>query len=152
MTPQDLSPLLARHPFAEGFDDGHLALLLGCARNLAFRDGERVIRSGEPADALYLVRSGRIALSYHGADTHETAEGGEAFGVSWLFPPYRWDLDGSAAGPVRVIKFDGACLRQKCEKDEAFGYRLVSRMLFYQHRRLERAHLALLDVYGGGQK
>jgi CRP/FNR family transcriptional regulator, cyclic AMP receptor protein len=151
----DLSPLLREHPFCRGMSEAAVALLTGCARNVRYADGEVLFRAHEAADSTYLIRQGRVALELHGAGERpvrlETAEEGELVGWSWLFPPYRWHFDAVAVGPVRALQLDGACLRNKCEADPAFGFDLTRRILVQVQQRLERSRLQALDVYGGGR-
>ena len=149
---QPLERLLAEVPVFEGLDAGAMRLIAECAGNVRFERGERIMRRGEPADAFYLVRHGSVALETYvparGAITIETLEIGEVLGWSWLFPPYRWHLDARALTLVRATAFDGACLRDKCRRDPALGYELMSRFAQILIERLQWTRLRLLDVYG----
>jgi CRP-like cAMP-binding protein len=111
-----------------------------------------LFREGDPADAFYVVRRGRVALELfvpnRGALTVETIEPGEVVGWSWLFPPHRWHFDGRAAEPVRAIAVDGACLRGKCDADPALGYDLIGRFSQVMLERLQATRLRLADLYG----
>ena len=78
----------------------------------------------------------------------ETLGPGEVVGWSWLFEPYRWQFDGRAVAPTRVVAFDGACLRGKCEADHELGYELMRRFVASVIERLQATRLQLLDVYG----
>ena len=69
-------------------------------------------------------------------------------GWSWLFAPYRWQLDGRAVQPCELIAFDGACLRGKCETDHELGYQLMRRFAANLVARLQATRFQLLDVYG----
>ena len=155
MSVSDLTPVLRRHPFCEGMGEDTLALLSGCAENVRFADGERLFRADSPADSSYLLRAGRVAYELHaggvGTVLLETAEEGELVGWSWLFPPYRWHFDAVAVGPVRALRLDGSCLRNKCEADPAFGFDLTRRILIQAQQRLERSRMQALDVYGGAR-
>jgi CRP-like cAMP-binding protein len=138
-------------PVFAGLADADAAQLAGCARTTGWNDGETLFREGDPADAFYLVRRGRVALELfvpnRGPLTIETIEPGEVVGWSWLFPPYRWHFDGRAVGPVRAIQLDGACLRDKCNADPAFGYELMRRFSQVMLERLQATRLRLADVY-----
>ena len=150
---QTLDELIAGAPVFTGLRPEDLALIAGCARNVAFEAGELLFREGEPADTFYVVRRGRVSLELHtperGGLVIETIEPGEVVGWSWLFEPYVWHFDARAAGPVRAIAFDGACLRGKCEDDKALGYELMKRFAQVMIDRLQHARVRLLDVYGG---
>ncbi len=148
---ETLERLLREHPFLKTMEDRHLEFMTGCAANVRFAAGQFLFKEGDPADAAYLVREGRVALEIHapgrGSTLIATIEGGQVFGWSWLFPPYRWHFEARAVEPVRAITFKGDCLRSKCEADHDLGYELLKRLLQEIDRNLERIHLQLLDVY-----
>jgi len=148
---ENLSRLLREHPFVHGLDEVKIQFLTGCASNVRFGADEYLVREGGEADALFMIRSGRVVLEIdvpgRGARQLQTVEEGEIFGWSWLYAPYRWQFDARAVTPVRAIRFDGTCLRNKCESDHDLGYEIVKRLLYQVHQRLERTRLQLLDVY-----
>lgn len=152
--PRPLDAVLAQVPFFDGLDAPTLELLAGCAGNVHFPAGEQLFRQGDSADVFYVVRQGSIALETfvptRGSVLIETIEAGEALGWSWLFPPYRWHFDARALTVVRATRFDGACLRQKCDDDPTLGYDLMSRFAQVAIERLQWTRLRLLDVYGNG--
>lgn len=150
--PRAIDSLVFEAPIFAGLEDDHARQLAGCGQTTGWDDGEMLFREGDPADAFYLVRHGRIALEVfvpgRGTLTVETIETGEVVGWSWLFPPYRWHFDGRAVGSVRAIGVDGACLRKKCDDDPAFGYDLMRRFSQVMLERLQATRLRLADVYG----
>jgi CRP-like cAMP-binding protein len=151
---ETLERLLREHPFLEGMEPRHLEFMTGCARNVRFASGEFLFREGDPANALYLVREGRVGLEVNvparGSELAATLEAGEVFGWTWLFPPFRWRFDARVIEPVRAITFDGDCLRAKCEADHDLGYELLKRLLREADRHFQRTSLQLLDLYRVG--
>jgi CRP-like cAMP-binding protein len=149
---EDLAGLVARHPLLEGLPGGIPERVAGCARNVVFDAGALLLAEGEPADTLYLLRRGRVALEVHspgrGTLVIETLDAGAAVGWSWLFPPYRWHLDARAIGPVGAVAVDARCLRDKADADPAFGYELMKRVSAVLLDRLQATRLRLLDLYG----
>ncbi len=147
-----LDEIVAEAPIFKGLDQAHLELIAGCGRNAGLEAGQYLFRERGRADTFYLVRRGRVLLETfvpgRGALTIETLDEGEAIGWSWLFPPYRWHYDARALDLVRVVAFDGACLRGKCEDDRAFGYELLHRFSPVMLEQLQATRLQLLDVYG----
>jgi len=83
-----------------------------------------------------------------GALLIETLSPGDAVGWSWLFAPYRWQLDGRTMESSDLIAFDGACLRGKVEQDHELGYQLMKRFAANVVDRLQATRMQLLDVYG----
>ncbi len=147
-----LEELIADSPVFAGLPERHLAVIAGCAHNDHFAAGARVFDEGEPADRFFLIRKGAIALETHapgrGALVIETLHRGDVVGWSWLFEPYRWQFDGRARETTRVVSFDGACLRGKCDSDHELGYQLMRRFAASLIERLQATRLQLLDVYG----
>ena len=150
--PQALEPLLRGHAFFAGLDPAYLSLLAGCAANEACPADSFVFREGEPAQAFYLIREGRLALEIaapgRGALVVQTLGEGDVAGFSWLIEPHRWEFDGRAVERVRAVRMDGACLRGKCDEDPRLGYDLMRRFAALTTSRLQATRLQLLDVYG----
>ena len=147
-----IDELIAAAPLFEGLRPEHLALIAGCGQNMHAAAGTMLLREGEAADRFFLIRRGSVSLEVHapgqGAFRIETLHSGESVGLSWLFAPYRWRLDGRAVEPCELIAFDAACLRGKCDADLELGYHLMRRLVANAVDRLQATRLQLLDVYG----
>ncbi len=138
-----------------GLDPRHLELIAGCGRNIVVPSDTYLLREGEPADTFYLIRRGSVALEVHsptrGAIVIETLRAGDAVGLSWLFAPYRWQLDARTKETCHMIALDGACLRGKCDEDHELGYELMRRFASDLVQRLQATRMQLLDLYGDAQ-
>jgi CRP-like cAMP-binding protein len=147
-----LDELITESPIFAGMQSSHLELIAGCAQNQHAAPDTLLLREGEPADVFYLIRRGTVALEVHapgrGSQLIETLHPGDPVGWSWLFAPYRWQLDGRTREPCELVAFDGACLRGKCEQDHELGYQLMKRFAADVIDRLQATRLQLLDVYG----
>ncbi|MDE3067408.1 MAG: cyclic nucleotide-binding domain-containing protein [Verrucomicrobiota bacterium] len=152
MTTTTLEPIIREQPFFSGFEDKYLKLIVSCAKNVRFDEGDLVFREGDPANQFYLIREGMVAVhvmaSQKGLVTVQTVGQGDILGWSWLFPPYRWHFDARTVRPTRALAFDGKCLRTKCEQDHGLGYEFLKRFTRIVVERLEATRLQLLDVYG----
>jgi len=153
---RSLEDLIADAPTFRGLAPDQIALIAGCGANERFEAGAALQREGEPADRFFLIREGAVALQIQapgrGEIVIETLQPGEVVGFSWLFEPHRWQFDARANEPTRVIAFDGACLRGKCEADHELGYELMRRFAWALTERLQATRLQLLDVYGHGRR
>ena len=151
MQPENLTEILSKHPFIAGLDPKYLELLVGCATNLSFKEGETIFHEGEFASKLYLVRSGRVALEIHAGQRGniriQTVEPGGVLGWSFLISPFRWHFDAVAVEDVRAFALDGKCLRLKCETDHDFGYEMLKRLSEVVETRLEATRMQLIDFY-----
>jgi len=149
---QTLEQLIATAPVFAGLVPEQLALIAGCGRNSHVEAGTLLLREGDLADQFFLIRRGAVSLEVHAPGRAslriETLEAGEVVGWSWLFEPFRWQLDGRAIGPCELIEFDGACLRGKCDTNHELGYQLMRRFARNIVDRLQATRLQLLDVYG----
>ena len=143
--------LIAEAPVFAGLGAGRLAFIAGCGRLGHAPAGAYLFREGDPADGFYLLRAGMLALEVAAPGreplTVETFHAGDVVGWSWLFPPYRWQFDGRAVEALRLVAFDGVCLRGKCEADHELGYELMRRFAGAAVERLQATRRQLLDVY-----
>jgi CRP/FNR family cyclic AMP-dependent transcriptional regulator len=149
---ENLERILAEHPFVKGLEPQYLQLIVGCASNVRFEEGEYLFREGEEANAFYIIREGIVSVETYaverGSIVIDTLREGEILGWSWLIPPYHWHFDARALERTRVIALDGKCLRNKCEHDHNLGYELLKRFASVIEERLQATRLRLLDLYG----
>ncbi|MFI5010656.1 MAG: cyclic nucleotide-binding domain-containing protein [Solirubrobacterales bacterium] len=149
---QTLEQLITAAPLFAGLSPAHLELIAGCGSNARFAAGEYLFREGAAAERFFLIRKGAVALEVdapgRGPLIIETLHPGDVAGWSWLFEPYRWELDARAREPTAVVAFDGLCLRGKCDVDHELGYQLMRRFAASLTERLQATRLQLLDVYG----
>jgi CRP-like cAMP-binding protein len=147
-----IEQVLREHAFLDGLDAAACSVVGGCAREVSFEADAYIIREGQPADELYLIRHGRVALEValpgRGALQFQTIGTNEIIGVSWLVPPYRWSYDARALELVRAIAIDAKCLREECEKNHDFGYKLMMRLVPVLIERLQATRFQILDIYG----
>jgi CRP-like cAMP-binding protein len=150
-----LAELVSAHPLLAGLPGDAVASVAGCAQNVSFDRGDLLLAESDPANTLYLVRRGLVAIEVHapgrGPIVIETVGPGAAVGWSWLVPPYRWHFDARAVDAVGAVAVDGACLRAKAEADPVLGYELMKRVSAVLLDRLQSTRLRLLDLYGTGR-
>lgn len=148
---QGLERILGEHRLFAGLGQQFLELAAGCAKNVRFDPDDYLFHADDPADWIYLVRHGRVALEIttpsRGAIRFETAGEGEVVGLTWLLPPYRWGYDARATELTRAVALDARCLRDKCEADHDLGYEILKRFLPVLVQRLQATRLQMLDVY-----
>ncbi|MDP2922113.1 MAG: cyclic nucleotide-binding domain-containing protein [Candidatus Omnitrophota bacterium] len=149
---ESLKPILEKHPFFKELKPEYLDIIVGCATNVRFKEGETIQREGDPADKFYLIREGRVAIEIsatsHHSITIQTIQAGDILGWSWLIPPHRYRFDTRAVEDVRAIALDGKCLRGKCEENHDLGYELIKRLAAIFTQRLEETRKQLINIYG----
>jgi len=152
METRDIPGLLRDHAFFRGLDDKTIDFIAGCGSIVHVDADQFIFREGEPADYFYVIRSGRVALEVHGPEQGslvlDVIGEGDIAGASWLFPPYRWELDARAVEKMGAVRLDAACLRAKCEEDQRLGFELMKRLAEIMRSRMQSARMRLLDLYG----
>jgi CRP/FNR family transcriptional regulator, cyclic AMP receptor protein len=147
---------LDSHPFLLGIPPAKLASLAPCARPTAYEPDTLLFRTGEPADAFYLITAGRVALEIPAPGGPplmvETVDAGGVVGWSWLVPPYRWQFDARAVTPVSTIRLPADCLRAAMAADLELAAELLRRVTEVIADRLRNTRLQLLDVYGHARR
>jgi CRP-like cAMP-binding protein len=85
----DVAELLSRAELFRALDDGALTALAGAARPVSLQRNAVVFEEGAPAEDLYVVRSGRIAIARRSPDGRESVvalmEQGDLFGEMSMF-------------------------------------------------------------------
>jgi CRP/FNR family cyclic AMP-dependent transcriptional regulator len=145
---------LAEHPFVDGMDPQHLRMMEDLVQQVHFDADHCVFREGNPADRLYLLLRGSVALAVDNLDygpvPFQTLGGGEVLGWSWLVAPYCWRFNALAIEETEALAFDVDRLTALCEKNPAFGYDFMKRMAAIMEQRLTAAKEHLQDTYASG--
>ena len=145
---EGLERIVREHSFFAGMKRDYTDIVTGCAKNVRFEPGDYLFREGDPADQLYLLRSGNVALEVETEDgpvTLQTVGESEIVGASWLVPPYRRGLSAKALELTRAIALDAVCLRGKCEDNHDLGYEMMKRFMPILIQRLRAARIQIVD-------
>ncbi|MBA4147319.1 MAG: cyclic nucleotide-binding domain-containing protein [Verrucomicrobia bacterium] len=126
-----LESIVISHPLVSTMKPEHLAQVCKNASEMEFKADEIIFRQGDPANRLFLIESGKVALEAHEEGKTvpiQTLGTDDILGWSWLFPPFSWNFQARALEPTRVIVLHGAHLLVTCEEDHDFGYELMKRI------------------------
>lgn len=147
-----ISDLIMEHTFFQDLPKEDISFIAGCGKNIFFKENEIIAKPGDIANEFYLIRDGKVAITLEMPPSKlfvfHTFGANEIFGLAWLIPPYRWSVSAQAVENTRVVGFNGACLREKCEKDPRLGYMLMKHLVQELVKREDAFRLHLLDVYG----
>lgn len=149
MNAQALKDMLRRQPFAQGLREDEIESLGRLARLVRHESGHLIFREGQESADFYLIVSGRVALEIvppTGAFCLDTLGPGEEFGWSSVLGQ-KTVFQASVLQDLEALAFDVAELRALCEKDPAFGYRFMRRLLGVVSDRLQVTRLHLMDSY-----
>ncbi|MHA7835517.1 MAG: Crp/Fnr family transcriptional regulator [Algiphilus sp.] len=151
MTEANTAAGIATNPFFKGLDRDALDFLEAHAQVRTLSADEVLFPYGAPADAFYLVRSGRIKVEVAAITglplDLQALEPGAVLGWSWLIPPYRWHFQARAVTDSEVLVFDGQAVRQRCEQDPAFGFALLKRFSQLMSERMEQARRTMMEAW-----
>jgi CRP/FNR family transcriptional regulator, cyclic AMP receptor protein len=143
---------VAGHPFFQGFDAAFVKAVCAKAEEREFAVEEMLAVEGAPAEILYVVLEGKVALEVGASDrprlTVQTVGPGEVLGWSWLVPPHHWRFDARAVKPTRVVVLDGGVLRHTLSTHPTWGYQFMVRFMPVLAERLENTRVQLLDIHG----
>ena len=102
----DYGALLARSELFSAFEPTAVDSIAAAARVMDLSRNDVIFSEGEPADELYVVRSGRIAILKRSVDGRESVvalmEEGDLFGEMPLF-----DSDGGRSAEARALEPSG---------------------------------------------
>jgi CRP-like cAMP-binding protein len=151
MTPEDIARQLEGVEFFGDLESEHRQWLAEHATERRFDDGQLLARHGDTADRFFLVLEGELVVevpALTGPSLEVTRLGsGKIFGWSWLIKPYRWHFNARAAGPTRVLDFDGLAILKRAEDEPKFGYALLRRFSALMGTRLEAAQRKMMDQW-----
>jgi len=148
---KDIKMLLKETAFFNALPEHYLELLCGCGQLVHVKAGDFMLREGEEANSLYLIRKGEVGIESRipgGMLTVAKVSNNGVVGYSWLFPPYKNTFDARALTDIAAIQFDGRCLRAKAESDHELGYLLMKRFAEILLKTMQSTRRQILDIYG----
>ncbi|MFP4073377.1 MAG: Crp/Fnr family transcriptional regulator, partial [Actinomycetota bacterium] len=77
---------------------------------------------------------------------------GDLVGVSWLFPPHRWNWRARAMVDSELAVFDATTIRSEMEQNRDLAWEVLSVVSAEVVDRLHRTRVQLLDLYRGGSR
>jgi CRP-like cAMP-binding protein len=113
--------------------------------------GEVLFEEGGEADAFYIIVKGRIGLELTSPGRSpmviQTLGPGDLVGVSWFFPPYRWNWRARALDDTSLVAFDAGEVRRQCGLNRDLALEVLGVVAEETARRLHRSRIQLLDLY-----
>ena len=137
------------HPLFRGVDGASTDWLASCAQAVTYQAGDFLLRTGKPADHLFLIVRGRVSIEAppagdKGAIIIQTLADGDTVGWSWMLAPFTWNLDARALEKVEVVTLDAIKLRARLEADVPMAAKLYRR---FSEVMLQRIHAMRKQLY-----
>lgn len=139
-----------QHPFTQGLTPEHCATLASLGTRVNFHKDDVIFAEGDERHEFFLLVSGRVALEMMAQGKPlrvHTLEAGDELGWSSVLSGRGKFYQARALEPVEVIRFDGYVLLERCRADNAFGYKIMHRLVGVVSERLQAARMQVLDMY-----
>ena len=118
-----------------GLSDADCLTLDALAHRRAYAAGEAPFRLGDEADALFVIRRGRVELTFPlqvMGETKETRfqslEAGRTLAWSALVPPHRLTMGARASTDAELLVFDRPRLLAHLERHPAVGFVVMTNL------------------------
>ncbi|MEE8384290.1 MAG: cyclic nucleotide-binding domain-containing protein [Dehalococcoidia bacterium] len=101
------------------------------ALGAVYRDGEPVIRQGDPADCMYVVQEGELEVivkNPEGEVRLGVLEAGDVFGEMALFSRAPRSATVRALGEARVLSVDKRGFLSRVHEDPSLAFRILEKM------------------------
>lgn len=135
----------------EGLTPEESGTILQRCETMNVKKGEKVIEAGASADALFLVRSGRIEVRFKVVRLNVPIEvpldivgPGDMCGWSALIPPHTYTLSASATEDSELLRIKRTDLQDCCEGNTRLGYIVMKNIARILGHRYEIARQALI--------
>jgi CRP/FNR family transcriptional regulator, cyclic AMP receptor protein len=146
--PADLRNL---HPSFSRLPDASVARLAAASSERRYPAGTVIFEADGAADEFFVIRNGLVALQMIAPGRAplvvETLGPGELLGVSWAFPPYRWNWSAVAQSDVEAVAFQTALVYNAAHEDPVLRAALLEAVASEAIGRLHATRMRLLDVY-----
>lgn len=96
-----------------------------------YRDGEVIIRQGEPGDRMYVIQAGDVAVTRQtdGREIHiANLKAGDIFGEMALFEQEVRSATVRAIGESRVLSIDRKGFLRRVNEDPSLAYRILQQL------------------------
>jgi CRP-like cAMP-binding protein len=151
MSDKNLVKKLQGISFLHDIDPAHLEQIANIAEVRVYDTSDVLFHEGEPADYVYFVVTGKIMLELCPSTIYEkslmSVGPGEMLGWSAFVEQCNYASTGVVVAPTQLIRIEGKRLRAICDKDPAFGYDFMHRIMKALAKRLTTTWSQLANVY-----
>jgi len=116
-----------------GMTEAQINRILAAGKEIYMKTGQQIIKEGQSADGVYILRSGAVELMAAVEKDFDLPisilrEPGDAFGTSALVPPYQYSLSGRCAEEGVLFCIETAALRKLAAEDQAIGCQTMANL------------------------
>lgn len=147
----DHAELRGLHPSFTDLPERSLDRLAGAATTRQYASGTAIFEADGQAKEFFVIRSGLVALQMTAPGREplvvETLGPGELLGISWAFPPHRWNWTAIAQSDVEVVAFETDAIHEAAQDDPVLRTALLEAVASESVDRLHATRMRLMDVY-----
>lgn len=147
----NLDEVRVRSALLQALTKTELTFFESVATPVRVSSGDVLFEEAGPADEFFVVLDGRIGLELTSPGREpmiiQTLGSGDLVGLSWLFPPYRWNWKAVALANSELAAFDAVAIRAEIGKNRDLALEVVTVVGREVARRLQQTRVQLLDLY-----
>ena len=120
------------HPLLRDLPAHQLDLVLPHLERRTYTEGNAVVRSGDPAQGLFLIVAGPVEVSVDQAGVRHHLSmftAGTTFGVAYAVAGREYDIDATARGPVQAMVLPAAAIAELTAAAPDLMLTLMSRLV-----------------------
>lgn len=133
--------------------DEELRVIASVAREETYEAGALIFRENEPAQDVFIVSEGRVAvlidIGRNKQTVIDTINFSQSFGWSAVVPPHIRTGTSKALTKTRVVALSGQDLRCVCRSNQGTCYSIMEKIAMIISRRLRETRLQLIDLVQG---
>ena len=116
-----------------GLDEGQMKKILAAGKEITIKKGQQIIREGQAANGVYILRSGAVELLTTVEKDFELPisilrEPGDVFGTSALVPPYQYSLSARGLEDSVLFCMETAALRKLAAEERDIGCQMMTNL------------------------
>jgi glutaminase len=120
------------HPLLRGLPAAKQDLILPLLQRRTYADGETIVRSGDPAEGMFLIVAGPVEVSVEQAGVRHHLSmftAGTTFGVAYAVAGREYDIDATARGEVEAMVLPAAAIGELTATAPDLMLTLMSRLV-----------------------
>jgi len=116
-----------------GLGEGQMKKILAVGKEIPMKKGQQIIKEGQAADGVYIVRSGAVELMTTVAKDFDLPisilrEPGDVFGTSALVPPFQYSLSARCVEEGTLFCMETAAVRKLASEDRDIGCQMMTNL------------------------
>jgi CRP/FNR family transcriptional regulator, cyclic AMP receptor protein len=116
-----------------GMGESQMKKILAAGKEVAMKRGQLIIKEGQPANGVYILRSGAVEFMTAVEKDFDLPisilrEAGDVFGTSALVPPYQYSLSARCVEDGVLFCMETSVLRKLAAEDPDIGCQMMTNL------------------------